>query len=88
MFAKEALNGSDEEMRELAKMELPELEEKKRQPGKRADQVVDSKDPQDDKNAVLKFVPAPVAMRASLFAGDLLNMYLRYCGKKDGKPRL
>jgi len=26
-FAKEALNGSDEEMRELAKMELPALEE-------------------------------------------------------------
>ena len=28
-YAKEALNSNDEEMRELAKMELPELEEKK-----------------------------------------------------------
>ena len=28
-FAKESLNGSDEEMRELGKMELPELEIKK-----------------------------------------------------------
>src|ERR1043165_4737174 len=28
-FSKEALNSSDEEMRELAKMEMPELEEKK-----------------------------------------------------------
>ncbi|MFM9726360.1 PCRF domain-containing protein, partial [Streptomyces scabiei] len=28
-FAKESLNGNDEEMRELAKMELPELEIKK-----------------------------------------------------------
>ncbi|MFX5751855.1 PCRF domain-containing protein, partial [Acinetobacter baumannii] len=28
-FAKESLNSNDEEMKELAKMELPELEEKK-----------------------------------------------------------
>ena len=28
-FAKEGLNSNDEDMRELAKMELPELEEKK-----------------------------------------------------------
>ena len=30
MLCQEALNGSDDELRELAKMELPELEEKRK----------------------------------------------------------
>lgn len=33
-FYKEALNGTDDEMRELAKMELPDTEAKKRNNGK------------------------------------------------------
>ena len=43
IFAKEALNGNDEDMRELAKMELPELEEKKEALEKESDKIVDTK---------------------------------------------
>jgi len=84
-FAKEALNGSDEELRELAKMELPELEEKKETLEKELTKLLIPKDPQDDKNAVLEIRAGTGGDEASLFAGDLLNMYLRYCNKKGWK---
>ncbi len=84
-FAKESLNGNDEDMRELAKMELPELEEKKEELEKLLTKLLIPKDPQDDKNAVLEIRAGTGGDEASLFAGDLLGMYLRYCGKKGWK---
>jgi len=85
-FAKESLNGSDEDMRELAKMELPELEVKKEELEKVLTKLLIPKDPQDDKNAILEIRAGTGGDEASLFAGDLLGMYLRYCGKKGWKP--
>ncbi len=87
-FAKEALNGSDEEMRELAKMELPELDEKKESLEKELTKLLIPKDPQDDKNAVLEIRAGTGGDEASLFAGDLLGMYLRYCNKKGWKTAI
>lgn len=87
-FAKEALNGSDEELRELAKMELPELEEKKESLEKELTKLLIPKDPQDDKNAVLEIRAGTGGDEASLFAGDLLGMYLRYCNKKGWKTAI
>ena len=84
-FTHEALNGNDEEMRELAKMEMPELEEKKEVLEKELTKLLIPKDPQDDKNAVLEIRAGTGGDEASLFAGDLLNMYLRYCAKKGWK---
>ena len=46
------------------------------------------KDPQDDKNAVLEIRAGTGGDEASLFAGDLLNMYLRYCGRKGWKTAI
>ncbi|MBD0350722.1 MAG: PCRF domain-containing protein, partial [Flavisolibacter sp.] len=48
-FYREALHGSDEEMRELAKMELPEAEENKEKLESRIRQMLIPKDPQDEK---------------------------------------
>src|SRR6476659_2231589 len=87
-FAKESLNGSDEELRELAKMELPELEEKKERLEQELTKLLIPKDPQDDKNAVLEIRAGTGGDEASLFAGDLLNMYLRYCAKKGWKTAI
>jgi peptide chain release factor 1 len=87
-FAKESLNGSDEDMRELAKMELPELEAKKEELEKLLTKLLIPKDPQDDKNAVLEIRAGTGGDEASLFAGDLLNMYLRYCSKKGWKSQI
>ncbi|HEY1019113.1 MAG TPA: peptide chain release factor 1 [Sediminibacterium sp.] len=87
-YAKEAQNGSDEEMRELAKMELPELEEKKTALEKELTKLLIPKDPQDDKNAILEIRAGTGGDEASLFAGDLLGMYLRYCSRKGWKTAI
>lgn len=84
-FAKESLNSSDEEMKELAKMELPELEVKKETLEKELAKQLIPKDPQDDRNAILEIRAGTGGDEASLFAGDLLGMYLRYCSKKGWK---
>lgn len=87
-YAKEALNSSDDEMRELAKMELPELEEKKETLEKELTKLLIPKDPQDDKNAILEIRAGTGGDEASLFAGDLLGMYLKYCSKKGWKTSI
>ena len=87
-FAKEVLNGNDEEMRELAKMELPDLETAKDAIEKELTTLLIPKDPQDDKNAILEIRAGTGGDEASLFAGDLLGMYLRYCGKRGWKTAL
>jgi len=87
-FAKEAQHSSDEDMKELAKMELPGLEEKKEALEKLLTQLLIPKDPQDDKNAILEIRAGTGGDEASLFAGDLLGMYLRYCSKKGWKTQI
>ena len=85
---KEALNGNDEELRELAKEELPTLEEKKEQTEKYIRQLLIPKDPQDDKNAIVEIRAGTGGDEASLFAGDLLRMYTKYCEKKGWKTAI
>ena len=87
-FAKESLNASEEDMRELAKMELPALEQRKEELEKLLTKLLIPKDPQDDKNAVLEIRAGTGGDEASLFAGDLLDMYLRYCSKKGWKTAI
>ncbi len=87
-FYKEALNGDDEELRDLAKAELPELEEKKEKKETEIRQLLIPKDPQDDKNVILEIRAGTGGDEASLFAGDLLKMYLKYCEKKGWKTAI
>lgn len=87
-FNKEVLNGDDEEMRELAKAELPLLEEKKEQQEKDLRNLLIPKDPQDDKNAILEIRAGTGGDEASLFAGDLLRMYLKYCERRGWKTSI
>lgn len=84
-FSKEGINSSDPEMRELAKMELPDLEVKKEALEKLLTQLLIPKDPQDNKNAIIEIRAGTGGDEASLFAGDLLGMYIRYCAKKGWK---
>ena len=85
---REALNGDDAELRELSKEELPLLEEKKEREEKHIRQLLIPKDPQDDKNAILEIRAGTGGDEASLFAGDLLRMYLKYCEKKGWKTSI
>ncbi len=81
-FAKEALNSDDADMREMAKDELPEMEEKKEELEKLLTNLLIPKDPQDNKNAIIEIRAGTGGDEASLFAGDLLDMYIRYCNKR------
>lgn len=78
-FNREALNGEDEELRELAKMETSALEEKKLILEAGIRQMLIPKDPQDEKNAIIEIRAGTGGDEASLFAGDLLRMYMKYC---------
>ncbi|HEU4573581.1 MAG TPA: peptide chain release factor 1 [Chitinophagaceae bacterium] len=87
-FYKETMNGEDDELRDLAKVELPALEEKKEQLEARIRQLLIPKDPQDEKNAIIEIRAGTGGDEASLFAGDLLKMYIRYCEKKGWKTAI
>ena len=87
-FNKEVLAGDDDEMRELAKMELPGLEEKKLQLEAALRNMLIPKDPYDEKNAILEIRAGTGGDEASLFAGNLLRMYLKYCEKKGWKTAI
>lgn len=87
-FYREALRGDDEELRELAKMEAPELEEKKASMEAAIRQLLIPKDPQDEKNAIVEIRAGTGGDEASLFAGDLLRMYTRYCERRGWKTAI
>ncbi len=87
-FNKEVLNGDDAEMRDLAKQELPSLEESKEAWEKALRNMLIPKDPYDEKNAILEIRAGTGGDEASLFAGNLLRMYLKYCEKKGWKTAL
>jgi peptide chain release factor 1 len=87
-FNREALNGEDEELRELAKMETSALEEKKLIMEAAIRQLLIPKDPQDEKNAIIEIRAGTGGDEASLFAGDLLRMYMKYCERKGYRTAL
>ena len=87
-FNKEVLASDDEEMRELAKLELPPLEEQKESLEKTIRTLLIPKDPFDEKNAILEIRAGTGGDEASLFAGNLLRMYLKYCEKKGWRTSI
>jgi peptide chain release factor 1 len=87
-FYKEALSGDDTELRDLAKAELPDNEEKKVEMEASIRQLLIPKDPQDEKNAILEIRAGTGGDEASLFAGDLLRMYLKYCERRGWKTSI
>ena len=51
-------------------------------------QLLIPKDPQDEKNAILEIRAGTGGDEASLFAGDLLRMYMRYCERRGWKTAI
>ena len=87
-FNREALMGDDEELRELAKGETADLDEKKETLEKQIRNMLIPKDPQDEKNAILEIRAGTGGDEASLFAGDLLRMYMKYCENRGWKTAI
>jgi peptide chain release factor 1 len=79
---------SDQEMRDLAKeemdaiqQELPDLEEKIKL-------LLIPDDPEDAKNAIMEIRAGTGGDEASIFAGDLYRMYVKFCESKGWKVQV
>ena len=86
--AKEMLEEGDEEMRELAKMEISELEEKIEAQEEELKVLLLPKDPNDEKNVILEIRAGTGGDEAALFGADLLRMYTRYAERNRWKTEL
>lgn len=75
----------DEEMREMAKIELDELSARIPDMEAEIKMLLIPADPQDEKNAVLEIRAGTGGDEASIFAGDLFRMYSKYFESKGWK---
>ena len=75
-------DGSDEEMVEMAKMELDDAKERLPELEEEIRLLLIPKDPEDAKNVVVEIRAGTGGDEASIFAGDLYRMYTKYCEGK------
>ncbi|MDY5969991.1 MAG: PCRF domain-containing protein, partial [Bacteroidales bacterium] len=75
----------DEELRDLAKIELNESTEAKDKLEEEIRIMLIPKDPQDAKNAIVEIRAGTGGDEACIFAGDLFRMYSRFCEKRKLK---
>src|SRR6478672_4253918 len=80
--AEELVNGSDAEMRELAREELKTLEVRRDALLQELKILLIPKDPNDEKNVILEIRAGTGGDEAALFAGDLFRMYGRYAERQ------
>ncbi|MDR3681034.1 MAG: peptide chain release factor 1 [Flavipsychrobacter sp.] len=88
-FARDILNNeADEDLRSMAKEDLEKLETEKEALENELHTLLIPKDPQDEKNAIIEVRAGTGGDEASIFAGDLLRMYMRYCERRGWKVTL
>ncbi|HBI80402.1 MAG TPA: peptide chain release factor 1 [Bacteroidales bacterium] len=78
-------NEKDEELREMAKMELETLTQQQEKLEEEIKILLLPADPQDSKNAVMEIRAGTGGDEASIFAGDLFRMYTKFFEKKGWK---
>jgi peptide chain release factor 1 len=81
-------NEKDEEFRSMAKEELNELVKQQNDLEEEIRIMLIPADPQDNKNAVVEIRAGTGGDEASIFAGDLYRMYLKYCETKGWKTEI
>ncbi|MDP6963840.1 MAG: peptide chain release factor 1 [Planctomycetota bacterium] len=77
--AKEFIRGNDAEMKELAELELPELEERFKEIEKEILDRVLEDDPDADRPALVEIRAGAGGDEAALFVGDMSRIYHRFC---------
>lgn len=81
-------NESDKELKEMAESELEGLREKEADLSQRLKIQLLPKDANDDKDIMVEIRAGAGGDEASIFAGDLLRMYLRYADKMGWTPEI
>jgi peptide chain release factor 1 len=76
---------NDDDMRELAQMEIAELEPQEPQLETDIRVLLQPKDPNDDKNVFVEIRAGTGGDEASLFASEIMRMYIRYAEQKRWK---
>ncbi|MEG1929762.1 MAG: peptide chain release factor 1 [Anaerovorax sp.] len=80
--------GLDEELKEMAKAELSELEDCLETLGQELKVLLLPKDPNDEKNVILEIRAGTGGDEAALFGNDLLRMYTRYAERNRWKTEI
>jgi peptide chain release factor 1 len=78
-------NEKDEEFRAMAKEELNELTRRQEELEEEIRLMLIPADPQDSKNAIVEIRAGTGGDEASIFAGDLYRMYMKFCETKGWK---
>ncbi|ULL19518.1 peptide chain release factor 1 [Paenibacillus sp. H1-7] len=78
----------DDEMRELVKMELEELSQRKEELEERIKILMLPKDPNDDKNVIVEIRGAAGGDEAALFASDLYRMYTKFADAQGWRTEI
>src|SRR5437660_3221392 len=81
-------NGEDEEMRELARVEIEALHARREQTENDLKLLLVPSDPNDEKNVILEIRAGTGGDEASLFAADILRMYARYAERQRWKMEI
>src|SRR5689334_10169692 len=81
-------NASDEDMRELARVETESLQARIEQNEADLKLLLLPKDPNDEKNVILEVRAGTGGEEAALFAGDILRMYARYAERQRWKMEI
>ncbi|HUF18586.1 MAG TPA: peptide chain release factor 1 [Thermoanaerobaculia bacterium] len=77
--------GNDNEMRELAELELASLIEQEPKLTSEIRMLLQPKDPDDDKNVFVEIRAGTGGDEASLFAAEIMRMYIRYAEQNRWK---
>ena len=83
--AKELLNDSDPELKELAELQLEEAKEKLQVVEQELRVLLIPKDPNDEKNVIMEIRGAAGGDEGNIFAGDLFRMYFKYAESRGWK---
>lgn len=78
----------DDDMREMVKMEVDELSERKVELEEKVRILLLPKDPNDDKNVIVEIRGAAGGDEAALFAYELYRMYTKYADAQGWKTEL
>ncbi len=82
------LSGGGDELAELAKEELPTLEQELSELDEKLFVMLTPKDPNDEKNVIIEIRAGAGGDESSLFAAEMLRMYLRWCETNGFKTEM
>jgi len=83
-----AIASGDAELAELARAELPELEERRAKLEAELQKLLVPRDPNDDKNVIVEIRAGTGGDEASLFAANLYRMYTRHAEQRSWKQEV